>query len=89
MMKIKDNFLLGILLSVLIFFVLYGAIILFTDYAFFSTSRDGLWVYVISMIPNLLLSRFMLVNWDLESTGKGMMFSTLISIVVVMFIVLR
>ena len=79
----------GLLLAIIIFFVLYSVINLFTDYAYFSQNRDSLWVYIISLIPNLILSRFMLVKNNLESTGRGVMFATLIGIVLVMFIVLK
>lgn len=88
-MKIKDNFILGVILSVMIFFALYSVINIFTDYPYFSQSRDSLWVYVLSLIPNLILSRFMLVKWDVESTGRGVIFTTLIGIVLIMYIVLR
>ena len=85
----KDNFFVGLLLAIIIFFVLYSVINLFTDYAYFSQNRDSLWVYIISLIPNLILSRFMLVKNNLESTGRGVMFATFIGIVLVMFIVLK
>ena len=88
-MKIKDSFLLGVVSSVAIFFAFYSIINMFTNYAYFSQSRDALWVYIVSLIPNLLLSRFMLVKWDLESFGKGMMFTTLIGVVLIMYIVLK
>ena len=61
----KDNFFVGLLLAIIIFFVLYSVINLFTDYAYFSQNRDSLWVYIISLIPNLILSRFMLVKNNL------------------------
>lgn len=85
----KDNFFVGLLLAIIIFFVLYSVINLFTDYSYFSQNRDSLWVYIISLIPNLILSRFMLVKNKLESTGRGVMFATLIGIILVMFIVLK
>ena len=88
-MKIKDSFILGVLASVVIFFVLYCVVNMFTDFPFFSQNRDSLWVYMISLIPNVLLARFMLVRWDLESFGKGLLFTTLIGIVLVMYIVLK
>ena len=81
-MKIKDSFILGVLASVVIFFVLYCVVNMFTDFPFFSQNRDSLWVYMISLIPNVLLARFMLVRWDLESFGKGLLFTTLIGITV-------
>lgn len=88
-MKIKDSFILGVLASVVIFFVLYCVVNMFTDFPFFSQNRDSLWVYMISLIPNVLLARFMLVRWDLESFGKGLLFTTLIGIILVMYIVLK
>lgn len=88
-MKLKDSFLLGFVISVAIFFALYSIINIFTDYAYFSQSRDALWVYIVSLVPNLLLSRFMLVKWNCESLGKGMMFTTLIGIILIMYIVLK
>lgn len=88
-MKIKDSFLLGVVASVAIFFALYSIINIFTNYAYLSQSRDALWIYMVSLIPNLLLSRFMLVKWELESLGKGMMFTTLIGILLIMYIVLK
>lgn len=88
-MKIKDSFILGVLASVVIFFVLYCVVNMFTDFPFFSQNRDSLWVYMVSLIPNVLLARFMLVRWDLESFGKGLLFTTLIGIILVMYIVLK
>ena len=88
-MKIKDSFVLGVVVSIAIFLALYTTINLFTDYPFFSQSRDSLWVYMISLVPNLLLARFMLVKWNMESFGKGLLFTTLIGIVLVMYIVLK
>lgn len=88
-MKIKDSFVLGVVVSIAIFLALYTTINLFTDYPFFSQSRDSLWVYILSLVPNLLLSRFMLVNWNLYSLGRGVLLTTLISIISLMFFVLR
>lgn len=88
-MKIKDNFILGAIIAIVIFFVLYSIINFFTDYIYFSQSRDSLWVYMLSLIPDLILARFMLVKWDMGKMGRGMMFVTLISVVLVMFFVLK
>ncbi|MBQ8759960.1 MAG: hypothetical protein IJZ06_00880 [Bacteroidales bacterium] len=85
----KDSFFIGVILTIVVFFVLYSVISFFTDYPYFSQERDSLWVYMISLIPSLILSRFMLVKNKMESTGKGMMFTTLIAIVLVMFVVLK
>ena len=76
-------------MSVAIFFVFYGVINLFTSYPYFSQSRDSLWVYIISLVPNLLLSRFMLVKWEYESLGKAVLLTTLMCILLIMYIVLK
>lgn len=82
----KDSFIIGSLAAVIIFFVLYSIVNLFTD---FSQSRDSLWVYIVSIIPNILLARFMLVNWNIEKTGRGMMFVSLLGVLLVMYFVLK
>ena len=85
----KDSFIIGSLAAVIIFFVLYSIVNLFTDFSYFSQSRDSLWVYVVSIIPNILLARFMLVNWNMEKTGRGMMFVSLLGVLLVMYFVLK
>lgn len=85
----KDSFIIGSLAAVIIFFVLYSIVNLFTDFSYFSQSRDSLWVYIVSIIPNILLARFMLVNWNIEKTGRGMMFVSLLGVLLVMYFVLK
>ena len=85
----KDNFFIGLIAAIVIFFVIYSFVNLFTDFPYFSQNRDSLWVYMISIIPNVLLSRFMLVSWNMEKTGRGMMFISLIGILLTMYIVLK
>lgn len=85
----KDNFYIGFIAALVIFFVLYSLINLFTGFSYLSQDRDSLWVYMLSIIPSLLLSRFMLVKWNMEKTGKGMMFVSLLGILFVMFWVLK
>lgn len=85
----KDNFYIGLVFAVVIFFVLYSIVNLFTEFSYFSQSRDSLWVYMVSIIPNIILSRFMLVNWNMEKTGKGMMFISLLGVLLVMYFVLK
>ena len=85
----KDNFIIGLISAVVIFFVLYSLVNLFTDFSYFSQSRDSLWVYMVSIIPNIILSRFMLVSWNMEKTGRGMMFISLLGVLLVMYFVLK
>lgn len=85
----KDNFYIGFIAALVIFFVIYSLINLFTGFSYLSQDRDSLWVYMLSIIPSLLLSRFMLVKWNMEKNGKGMMFVSLLGILFVMFWVLK
>lgn len=82
----KDSFIVGFIGALLIFIVLYSILNLFTDFAYFSQSRDSLWVYMLSLIPDLILARFMLVKWNKDKTGKGMMLVTLLGIILIMFV---
>lgn len=88
-MEKKDNFIIGFIGAAVIFIVLYSIINLFTGFAYFSRSSDSLWVYMLPLIVDLVLARFMLVKWNMENTGRGMMFVTLVGIVSVMFFVLK
>lgn len=88
-MEKKDNFIVGLIGAGVIFIVLYSILNLFTDFTYFSQSSDSLWVYMAPLILDLILARFMLVKWNLEKTGRGMMFVTLLGIVLVMFFVLK
>ena len=88
-MEKKDNFIIGFIGAAVIFIVLYSIINLFTSFTYFSRSSDSLWVYMLPLIVDLILARFMLVKWNMENTGKGMMFVTLVGIVSVMFFVLK
>ncbi len=88
-MEKKDNFIIGFIGAAVIFIVLYSIINLFAGFTYFSRSSDSLWVYMLPLIVDLILARFMLVKWNMENTGKGMMFVTLVGIVSVMFFVLK
>jgi hypothetical protein len=85
----KDNFYLGFIAAIVMFFVIYSLLNLFTDFSYFSRDRDALWVYMLSIIPTLLLSRFMLVKWEMEKTGRGMMFVSLLGVLYIMYWVLK
>lgn len=89
MKKLKNNFFVGILIAIILFLLLYSVISLIVGTPFFMKDSENLWIYIISAIPNFFLFRFMIIKWDMEKTGKGMMFITLIGVVVIMFFVLR
>lgn len=88
-MEKKDNFVIGFIGAAIVFIILYSILNSFTDFTYFSRSDESLWVYMLPLLLNLVLARFMLVKWDLEKTGKGVMFVTLLGIIVVMFFVLK
>lgn len=88
-MNKKDNFIIGCVCASVIFIVLYSILNLFTDFTYFSQSRDSLWIYMVPLIVDLVLARFMLVKWNLEKTGKGLMLMTLVGVILVMFFVLK
>ena len=44
---------------------------------------------MVPLIVDLVLARFMLVKWNLEKTGKGLMLMTLVGVILVMFFVLK
>ena len=85
----KDNFYLGFIAAIVMFFVIYSLLNLFTDFSYFSRDRDSLWVYMLSIIPTMLLSRFLLVKWGMEKTGRGMMFVSLLGVLFIMYWVLK
>jgi hypothetical protein len=85
----KDDFYIGFIAAIVMFFIIYSLLNLFADFSYFSQNRDSLWVYILSIMPSLLLSRFMLVKWNMEKTGRGMMFFSLLGILFVMYWVLK
>ena len=85
----KEDFYIGFIAAIVMFFIIYSLLNLFTDFSYFSQNRDSLWVYILSIMPSLLLSRFMLVKWNMEKTGRGMMFFSLLGILFVMYWVLK
>lgn len=85
----KDDFYIGFIAAIVMFFIIYSLLNFFTDFSYFSQNRDSLWVYILSIMPSLLLSRFMLVKWNMEKTGRGMMFFSLLGILFVMYWVLK
>lgn len=89
MKKFKNNFFVGILIAIILFLLLYSVISLIVGIPFFMKDPKNLWIYIVSAIPNFFLFRFMIVKWNMEKTGKGMMFITLIGVIVIMFFILR
>lgn len=79
-----NNFFVGVLVAVLIFFLLYSLCVMIAGTPYFSRDARMQWMYISPMIINMILARFMLVKWDLVKSGRGMMFVTLLGTLVIL-----
>ena len=84
-MKIKDNFWRGLLVGAASFglFVLLFSLIPWESLGRFSTRAP----YLLAFIPGVVLFRMMLVKWDLEKMGKGVLVVTVVGMLLVFFFV--
>jgi len=84
-MKIKDNFWLGLLAGAASFglFYLLLSLIPWESLGRFSTRAP----YLLAFIPGVILFRMMLVKWDLEKMGKGVLVVTIVGMLLVFFLI--
>ena len=84
-MKIKDSFWLGLLAGAASFglFFLLLSLIPWESLGRFSTRAP----YLLAFIPGVILFRMMLVKWDLEKMGKGVLVVTVVGMLLVFFLV--
>jgi hypothetical protein len=84
-MKIKDNFWLGLLAGAASFglFYLLLSLIPWESLGKFSTRAP----YLLAFIPGVILFRMMLVKWDLEKMGKGVLVVTIVGMLLVFFLI--
>ena len=84
-MKIKDNFLLGLLIGAASFglFFLLLSLINWESLGIFAERAP----FLLSFIPGVILFRMMLVKWNLEKTGKGVLVVTIVGMLLVFFLV--
>ena len=84
-MKIKDNFWFGLLAGAASFglFYLLLSLIPWESLGRFSTRAP----YLLAFIPGVILFRMMLVKWNLEKTGKGILAITVVGMLLVFFLV--
>ena len=84
-MKIKDSFWLGLLAGAASFglFFLLLSLIPWESLGRFSTRAP----YLLAFIPGVVLFRMMLVKWDLEKMGKGVLVVTVVGMLLVFFLV--
>ena len=84
-MKIKDNFWLGLLAGAASFglFYLLLSLIPWESLGRFSTRAP----FLLAFIPGVILFRMMLVKWDLEKMGKGVLVVTIVGMLLVFFLI--
>ena len=84
-MKIKDNFWLGLLAGVASFGLLYFLLSLidWESLGRFSVRAP----YLLAFIPGVILFRMMLVKWNLDKMGRGVLAVTIVGMLLVFFLV--
>ena len=84
-MKIKDNFWLGLLAGVASFGLFYFLLSLidWESLGRFSVRAP----YLLAFIPGVILFRMMLVKWNLDKMGRGMLAVTIVGMLLVFFLV--
>ena len=84
-MKIKDNFWLGLLAGAASFglFFLLLSLINWESLGAFSDRAP----YLLAFIPGVVLFRMMLVKWNLDKMGRGVLAVTIVGMLLVFFLV--
>lgn len=84
-MKIKDNFWLGLLAGALCFGLTFLPLY-FVNWEKLGIFRDRA-PFLLAFIPGVVLFRMMVVKWNLEKMGKGILAFTVIGMLLVFFLV--
>ena len=84
-MKIKDNFWLGLLIGAASFglFFLLLRLINWESLDIFANRAP----FLLAFIPGVILFRMMMVKWNLEKMGKGVLAVTVVGMLLVFFLV--
>ena len=84
-MKIKDSFWLGLLAGAASFglFFLLLSLVNWEKLGIFAERAP----YLLAFIPGVVLFRMMLVKWNLEKMGKGILAITVVGMLLVFFLV--
>ena len=84
-MKIKDNFWIGLLIGAASFglFFLLLSLINWESLGAFSNRAP----YLLAFIPGIVLFRMMLVKWNLDKMGRGVLAVTIVGMLLVLFLV--
>lgn len=80
-MKIKDNFLLGLLIGAASFGLFYLLLSLIPW-----AEGYGRAPYMLAFIPGVVLFRMLLVKWNCEKMGKGILLITVVGMLLVFFL---
>ncbi len=84
-MKIKDSFWLGLLVGLAAFGLTYLPLY-FVNWEKLGIFRERA-PFLLAFIPGVILFRMMLVKWNLEKTGKGILVVTVVGMLLVFFLV--
>ena len=84
-MKIKDSFWLGLLIGTASFglFFLLLSLINWESLGVFAKRAP----YLLAFIPGVVLFRMMLVKWNLDKMGRGVLAVTIVGMLLVFFLV--
>ena len=84
-MKIKDNFWIGLLIGTASFglFFLLLSLINWESLGAFSNRAP----YLLAFIPGIVRFRMMLVKWNLDKMGRGVLAITVVGMLLVFFLV--
>lgn len=84
-MKNKDNFWLGLLVGAASFglFFLLLSLINWESLGIFANRTP----FLLAFIPGIILFRMMMVKWNLEKMGKGVLAVTVVGMLLVFFLV--
>ncbi len=85
LMKIKDSFWLGLLAGAASFglFYLLLSLVNWEKLGIFAARAP----FLLAFIPGVILFRMMLVKWNLEKMGKGVLAVTVVGMLLVFFLV--
>lgn len=84
-MKIKDNFWIGLLVGAASFglFFLLLSLVNWDALGVFSHRAP----YLLAFIPGIVLFRMMLVKWNLDKMGRGVLAVTVVGMLLVFFLI--
>ena len=84
-MKNKDNFWLGLLIGAASFglFFLLLSLVNWESLGIFANRAP----FLLAFIPGVILFRMMMVKWNLEKMGKGVLAVTVVGMLLVFFLV--